>query len=160
METNIGKEILEKPEDFVVIKDREQLLQAYPNLFEKINIDLLPFYIEKPPVRKDGVIDFSCSDKRYVLTPSGIVRISSKENETIWGIDDRDTEVFNEMNIFATEQRVKEKGTQQELYETRVEGKTINMMYFPYNDSMSANNVMSDLKTNHLVESINNENIE
>lgn len=160
MENSIGKDILERPEDFVVIKDREQLLQAYPNLFKNINIDLSPFYIEKPPVRKDGVIDFSCSDKRYVLTPSGIVRISSKENETIWGIGDKDKEILKEANVFANKSRIERENTQQEIYETRVEGKTINMMYFPYNDPVSANNVMSDLKTNHLAESINNENIE
>ena len=44
MENSIGKDILERPEDFVVIKDREQLLQAYPNLFKNINIFLKLFF--------------------------------------------------------------------------------------------------------------------
>lgn len=160
MKENIGKEILEKPEDFVVIKSPEQLLQTYPDWFEKIDIDLLPFYIEKAPVKKDGVVDFSASHQRYVLTPSGIVRISSANTKTIWSINKEDIEVLKEMNVFAGKLRIKENNMPLEIYTTEVGGESVNMAYFPYNDPLSANNVMSDLETNHLVESIDNKNIE
>ena len=72
--------ILSNPGKYVLVRDKEQILEAYYELFEELNIDILPFYIEK-------LGENTTRAHRLVITPSGVVAIASEDKHHIWEMD-------------------------------------------------------------------------
>ncbi|PKN02745.1 hypothetical protein CVU76_01780 [Candidatus Dojkabacteria bacterium HGW-Dojkabacteria-1] len=69
--------ILNNPNKFVLVVGKEEILEAYSELFDVVNVDILPFYIEK-------LHDNTVRAHRLVITPSGIVAIASEDKDVIW----------------------------------------------------------------------------
>lgn len=70
-----------EPNFQLLVRSNEQVVDAYPEIFGKLSIDIMPIYIEK----NYEEIDHS-TDPRIILLPSGIISVSSEENQDfIWG---------------------------------------------------------------------------
>ncbi len=73
---------MENELDFqVLVASNEQVADAYPEIFEKLSIDIMPIYIEK----NYKEINHS-TEPRIILLPSGIISVISEGNQDfIWG---------------------------------------------------------------------------
>jgi hypothetical protein len=87
-----------------VVANSEQLVLAYPNLFEKINVDILPIYLEKEMKDKEGFT----KEERLFLMPTGVLSVSATEIpelESIWEISKEDKDFLSELNRYAGERK-------------------------------------------------------
>jgi hypothetical protein len=124
---------MENELDFqVLIASNEQVVDAYPEIFEKLSIDIMPIYIEK----NYEEIDHS-TDPRIILLPSGIISVSSKENQDfIWG--NYQTEKYRnflvELNKKTRDWSMKNSKKNMLSYEEIIDGKEYIISFFAYKD--------------------------
>jgi hypothetical protein len=124
---------MENELDFqVLIASNEQVVDAYPEIFEKLSIDIMPIYIEK----NYEEIDHS-TDPRIILLPSGIISVSSKENQDfIWG--NYQTEKYRnflvELNKKTRDWSMKNSKENMLSYEEIIDGKEYIISFFAYKD--------------------------
>jgi hypothetical protein len=124
---------MENELDFqVLIASNEQVVDAYPEIFEKLSIDIMPIYIEK----NYEEIDHS-TDPRIILLPSGIISVSSKENQDfIWG--NYQTEKYInflvELNKKTRDWSMKNSKKNMLSYEEIIDGKEYIISFFAYKD--------------------------
>ncbi len=88
----------EYKEFIVIIANKEQLLQAYPEWFEEVKTENFSFFIEKAPEKRIP------PQHRYFITPSGIVRLEGADNR-VWNINKENTDILGKLNKFAAEER-------------------------------------------------------
>jgi hypothetical protein len=124
---------MENELDFqVLVASNEQVVAAYPEIFEKLSIDIMPIYIEK----NYEEIDHS-TDPRIILLPSGIISVSSKENQDfIWG--NYQTEKYRnflvELNKKTRDWSMKNSKKNMLSYEEIIDGKEYIISFFAYKD--------------------------
>ncbi len=128
------------------ITDNKQLYDAYPELFEKLNISSSTnVYLEKPNP-KDR--DMFAKESRIMLLPSGIISITTLDLDFLWGISEKDTELIGKFNLLAEEfNRKRIDGNLTEWYKTTViDKKEYGVSYYAYNDSSSNTKILDSLE--------------
>jgi len=156
MNKNIGEEILKTPREFLAVANKEQILEAYPDLFEKVSVDSIPFYLEKKPNKR------ILPGHRYVMTPSGFVRFEGKR-DLVWEVSKESTDILSQFNEYAAREDRK-----------WIDGKMINdscklieignfhfgPAFIPYGKEDIIKNALSELEKAHAYDSVDKGNIE
>jgi hypothetical protein len=157
MGNNVGKKILENPEKFIAFANKEQLLQAYPEWFEEINVDSTPFFLERKPKRHTGI------DHRHIITPSGLIRIEGKE-ALIWGIKEDSIEILSQLKIYARNEDVKFKNKERINDNAKkfieIGDRLLEPLFIPYGQAELTNWVCTELETSHTYDSVEEKDIE
>jgi len=128
------------------ISDNEQLYDAYPELFEKLNISSATnIYFEKPNPKEK---DLFAKEDRILLLPSGIISVTTKDLNHLWSITEKDKELIGKFNLSAEEfNRERIDGKLNSLFKTTViEGREYGINYYPYNDASSNAAVLDSLE--------------
>lgn len=134
--------MIEKEKETNLITCKEDILNKYPELFTKHDLDSKEsFYIENPNPQKLGLF-------RFMILPAGVVAISSLKKDTAWDIENCQSngDFLNELNNLVGEKI--ESGTRdmhhlvQELHYGREE---YFLRILPYSDKQSSNVITSIL---------------
>jgi len=130
-----------EPNFQVLVASNEQVATAYPEIFEKISIDIMPMYIEKDYEQ----IDHS-TEPRIILLPFGIISVISKDNQDfIWG--DCQTEEYEnflvELNKKTRKWSIKNTKERMLSHQEIINGKEHIINFFPYQD-IDAGKVLID----------------
>ena len=134
-------DLLISPEKYVLVKNEEQVLDAYGNLFEKMHIDILPFYIEK----KFNAI-LKTNSPRFIITPSGIVGVTSERGDKIWNMNFETPEgklLLEKLNQCSAQ--VKSKDIDDLTQTLSIENQNYYLKLLPYNDSDASKVLVDEL---------------
>ena len=156
MNENIGKKVLENPRKFLAVTDKEQILTAYPDWFEEINIDSMPFYLERKPDKR------ILPGHRYIITPTGLVRLEGPR-ELVWKISEEDEDILTELNVFASEEQRKLLNGEvinDSFRAIEMGEKSLQETYIPYGEVPITTNAFKELERTHAYDSVNERNIE
>jgi hypothetical protein len=140
---------MEKFEFTLAIADGRQLVDAYPEWFKRVDINSVPFFLEEEA--KKSVQELH----RYIITPSGIVRIDGKR-DLIWGITERDVSLLYKFNTIASEERIKwEKGdiVNRDLNLIEIDDYNIGVEYIPYGGEQITRDAFKELEKAHAYDS-------
>ena len=135
----------DKPEsEFItIIANNEQIYEAYPELFEVLNISNTKIYLEKGNPREEE--SFAKEDRIFLL-PSGMISVTTLELDHLWNIGEEDSKLLGEFNLLAEELNRKRTNKEDIDYfqEKNINGKKYGIKYYPYNDEHS-NSVILDM---------------
>ncbi len=141
----------DKPEsEFVpIVANNEQVYDAYPELFDKINISNSNIYLEKSNLRKDESFvknESYIKEDRILLLPSGMISITTLDLDHLWDMNERDEKLLGEFNLYTEELNRKRINKEEIRYfqEKEINGRQYGIKYYPYND-IHNNKVMVDM---------------
>lgn len=134
----------------VLVASNEQITIAYPDLFEKHNIDILPIHIEKNYEFMDN-----SNEPRMILLPSGIVSIISKDNQDfIWGNYNTEEykDLLTQLNLKAGYWSKVNNPNNTLSYEETINNKSYVINFFPHNDARASTVLIDtlDKKVNNI----------
>jgi hypothetical protein len=128
----------------VLVTSNEQISDAYPELFEKHDIDIVPIHIEK----KSELIDY-VEEPRIILLPSGVISISSKDNQDfIWS--DYKTEEYKKLLIELNKKTSmwdRENNHNKLLHTEIINDKDYVINFFPHKDPNASSVLINMLDT-------------
>jgi len=156
MSENIGKDILENPKDFLMITSKEQILEAYPDLFEKVNVGSIPFYLEKKPNKR------ILPGHRYVMTPSGFVRFEGK-SDLVWKVSEESIDLLSKFNEYAAKEDRKWRNGERindRLNLIEVDDFNLGTAFIPYGKEDVIKDAIHELEKAHAYDSVDKGNIE
>ena len=137
---------MDKPEsEFIkMIANNEQLYDAYPELFEVLNISNSEIYLEKANPRKE---EFFEKKDRIFLLPSGIISVTTLELDYLWDIGGKDSKILGEFNLFTEELNRKRINKEDFDYfqKKNINGRDYGINYYPYNDEHSNREILDRL---------------
>ncbi len=136
---------MDKPEsEFIpIIANNEQVYDAYPELFEVLNISNSKIYLEKANPRKEETF---AKEDRVFLLPSGMLSITTLDLDHLWNMSERDEKLLRKFDLYAEELNSKRINKEEIKYfqEKDIEGRLYGIKYYPYND-IHSNRVMLDM---------------
>jgi hypothetical protein len=113
-------------------------------MFEKFSIDVSPIYIEKRHER-------DCSqEERIIIVPSGLLTVSSKDSEFLWGLHDNEEyeKFLIELNKHASDTS---RMNNPSLFANKViDNREFGISYFPYKDINSSKSIMKIIEDKRL----------
>lgn len=134
---------IKEAEISTVVADKDQLLDAYPDLFDEIPFGITKIHIER--LFNDKLLD---GKDRILVLPSGVISIKT-EDEEMTNLHKKNTEFFTEVNAFV--------GNIQDKY---IDNDSINLnnnltiddtLYsitlFPYKIAVAGENLMSRIES-------------
>ncbi len=136
--------ILNNPERYVLVRNKEQILQLYGDIFEECTIDILPFYIERVNSNTSSIF-------RFIITPSGVVAVASEDKEYIWGIDfdsEEGISLLEQLNVSCAQ--IKSSDIHDLIPTLETETQKYYLRIFPYNDQRASEVLVYELENKFL----------
>lgn len=129
----------------VLIKSNQDLLDSYPNKFEKHTIETSNIFVEV----KIPEIDYA-KENRIILVPSGIVSINTEDSDFLWGNCEGEeyVELLKELNKHCRDCNIaQESNTLGSLFsEEKIGNRDYQIRFFPYNDTESSKNLITEIE--------------
>lgn len=145
-ESSIKSDFLHNPEDYVIIKDMQQLLDAYPEVFTSVKIARseemqIPELNCSVEVLKDN---FQKRFARFFLYDSFVLSLNSQDNTRIWSMDPNTEE--GKLFLLKLEAEFRDYKDKKVLVtDFKTDEGNFSVRMFPYGENESAKIILDEL---------------
>lgn len=126
-----------------VVASKEQLLEGYPDMFEELNVESIPIYLEIPNKQEESEY---LKNERVLILPSGAISISTQDTQNLWKISEEDKILLGYLNMHTEKlHRDWKDGKDIDLFtQTKIQNTEYGIKYYPYGD-VNASAKLTDL---------------
>ena len=129
----------------VLITSNQDLLDSYPNKFEKHVIETSDIFVEV----KIPQIDYA-KENRIILVPSGIVSINTEDSDFLWGNCEGSeyVELLKELNKHCRDGNIAQENSNLDLLfsEEKIGDRDYQIRFFPYNNKEASTNLITEIE--------------